>query len=764
MSAPIAPFGQASEHYHQKGWPPFPLPEGKKKSPPDGCTGEAGIDAGLDQIRRWIAQNGRKNIGVRMPPTVIGIDVDNYDGKTGGADLAVLEAKLGEVPPTFISTSREDGVSGIRFFTVPPGLRWQGNLSNSIEIIQRKHRYAVVEPSVHPSGRRYRWLDAEWQPTHVPTVAELPELPITWVEYLTGGENDTGPALKKPVVTPLDTHAVLTPGAPCQAMVKALGKYQERKKVMARHDAMIETQQALVRLGEQGHDGAGEAIEHLRAQFSADVASERPGESSGEFQRGLSGAVAVALGRRTPEADRRCCGPAVPSVTVLEPDDEPSQPTPPAGLILPVEFYERPMLRKIREYAHSRSAPADPVLYANLARISGMVPHQCRLETGIGSTLGASLDLFVADVGPPGSGKSKSASVAKDIYLSSILDFADGLPLGTGEGIVEAFMGYEERDTGEVYKTKTGDHDKGDPKKKLVRCQVRHNAFIEVDEGEAFNELASRNGSTLGPTIRTAWYGGTVGNQNADPNRNRKLPEGSYSLGMFIGFQPDTVLPLLRDEAAGTPQRFVYCWTIDPTRPLDARSNLLPRHFVVRAEKMLLAPSIAAEVKQHDYDQGNGTITVPRLDAHRNLTKLKLAALLALLEGRSVVDEEDWRLAGIMWDTSCKVRDYALAQGQAAEARERHARNLHYADREGMAEGARQQVRDASTKVARVARLIAKYVHDPVKPSRTIGEVNRRLHSKEHRPVFSEALDYAAAEGWIEVDGDQVNPGPSQPA
>ena len=102
------------------GWS-FPLPEGKKSPPPDGCTGEDGVDADADQLRLWVAQNGRRNIGLRMPTTVIGIDVDNYDDKTGGADLGMLEAKLGELPPTFIATSREDGVSGIRFFTVPEG-------------------------------------------------------------------------------------------------------------------------------------------------------------------------------------------------------------------------------------------------------------------------------------------------------------------------------------------------------------------------------------------------------------------------------------------------------------------------------------------------------------------------------------------------------------------------------------------------------------------------------------------------------------------
>jgi hypothetical protein len=107
------------------------------------------------------------------------------------------------------------------------------------------------------------------------------------------------------------------------------------------------------------------------------------------------------------------------------------------------------------------------------------------------------------------------------------------------------------------------------------------------------------------------------------------------------------------------------------------------------------------------------------------------------------------------------VRDYALAAGQVAETRDRHTRNEHYADREGMAEVARQRVRDASTKVVQTARLVGKYVHDPVNPARTIGDLNRRLksHNRSHLP---EALDYATAEDWIEIDDNQVTAGLSQ--
>jgi hypothetical protein len=445
-------------------------------------------------------------------------------------------------------------------------------------------------------------------------------------------------------------------------------------------------------------------------------------------------------------------------------DDETVEPTEPTSLLLPPEeFYNsRPTLRVMRDYAHSRGAPADPVLYGVLARISAMVPPECRVETGIGSSLGASLNLFAAPIGPPGTGKSSSADVARDLYPRAVsLDFMDSLPLGTGEGIAEAYMGWEEVETGETYRTGKS---KGEPRTKQVRTQVRHNAFFVADEGEVFAKYIERQGAIVGPAIRSAWYGQTLGQQNAEEQRRRFVPAGSYAMGMLIGFQPETVLPLLRDAAAGTPQRFVYCFTVDPTAPATPTLvEILPKLVQAPSAKMPLAPAIAGEIWRNHHDRRTGAVEVLNLDAHADLTKVKLAALLALLEGRQAVSEEDWRLAGIMWGTSCRVRDHYLARAKIAEARERQAKNRHYANREEMAEVARLRVREESAKVVRVARLIAKYVHDPVKPERTIPAAIRRLDSPL-RDLGEQAVAYAGSEGWVEVDGNDLSPGLSRPA
>jgi hypothetical protein len=166
--------------YHEGGWHPLPLPARKKAKPPDGHTGYGGSDLTAAEIAE-AAWTG--NIALRMPPDVIGLDVDVYKG--GDETLAGLLARCGPLPPTWISHSGRNDGSGIRFYRVPTGLAWIPGLPG-IEIIQRVHRYAVVYPSIHPEGRVYgiadqaeARLDAE-----LPPVEDLPELPWPWIAEL----------------------------------------------------------------------------------------------------------------------------------------------------------------------------------------------------------------------------------------------------------------------------------------------------------------------------------------------------------------------------------------------------------------------------------------------------------------------------------------------------------------------------------------------------------------------------------------------------
>lgn len=184
-------YGKYAHDYRRKGYSPLPLPPGLKTPPPSGWTGAGAYMASGSDIQYWIDEHPENaNIALRLPDNVIGIDIDNYHGKQGIQTMKDAIAAVGvELPSTGYSTSRSGG-SGIRLFRVPSGTKLAGTFAAAgfgpdIEIIQNHHRYTVAPGSVHPEGGTYRWFDkATKKEGELPAVADLPELPVEWIEAL----------------------------------------------------------------------------------------------------------------------------------------------------------------------------------------------------------------------------------------------------------------------------------------------------------------------------------------------------------------------------------------------------------------------------------------------------------------------------------------------------------------------------------------------------------------------------------------------------
>ena len=172
------------------GWPVVPLAYRRKGHIPSRLTGYHGRDASWRQVRHFIERGFWTGMGAdrkhhdcgglayRMPPGVIGIDVDAY--KTVGAQtLRELEKQHGPLPATWMSTSRNDKRSGIYFYRVPPGIAYAANPGDGIEVIQRHHRYAIVYPSIHEkTGWAYHWKDPDgYVVAGPPAVSNLTWLP-----------------------------------------------------------------------------------------------------------------------------------------------------------------------------------------------------------------------------------------------------------------------------------------------------------------------------------------------------------------------------------------------------------------------------------------------------------------------------------------------------------------------------------------------------------------------------------------------------------
>lgn len=303
------PFRDSVYQYLGAGWPSvLPLPLGKKMSPPRGYTGAGAVTPTRRDYHRWAAVGVKRNVCLRLPEDVIGIDVDAYGDKPGAATLASLEAKLGPLPPTWIATSR-DNVSGIRLFRVPAGLKWPGGAGPGIDIVKGTHRYVVVAPSVHPEGREYRWVGPTGAESDEPRLSDLPCLNDDWVQHLTGGEVAEAQAerdLSVDVQSWLDERGG---GEPCTLVAGVLAKAlaELTNPPGAHHDVALARTMALVGLAAQGHPGVARALEQVRARFFETTKRDSPATLRREWSDLVAGAVQkVAADGKSVSAEDPC--------------------------------------------------------------------------------------------------------------------------------------------------------------------------------------------------------------------------------------------------------------------------------------------------------------------------------------------------------------------------------------------------------------------------------------------------------------------------
>jgi hypothetical protein len=445
---------------------------------------------------------------------------------------------------------------------------------------------------------------------------------------------------------------------------------------------------------------------------------------------------------------------------------------------LPEEFWEaRERFRAIRLSAWRNGCSGDVAMLTVMCRTSAMVSPKLTFDLGRGP---GSLNLFGAAIGQSGGGKSQAVEVGQEIVIApaylvdpdGVIDpdkFKDGIPLGSGEGLAEAYMGTMERETGELHTRNSGSANKGDPKTEKIRAQVRHNAFYYLDEGETLTQMMKgRQGTTIGQAIRTAWVGGPLGQQNARDETTRLIPRRSYACGMVIGYQPKTVQDLLADGGPGTPQRFLWGSAVDPAlpseRPDAQRPFFLPLHNGEGkpVEGVITGPKwIADQLWGRRLNVVRGKEVVEELDSHVDLMRCKLAALLAVIDGRMEVEDEDWQLSEVLWNTSCATRDRMVEFGRRQAKRQVEQQTKAHVDRETRVHQARRQV-DAT--VERIARWIGNRVHDKVAAGKspTRGETKHGL-SSDDRPMFDAGLDHACALGWVEIHGKALQPGTARP-
>jgi Bifunctional DNA primase/polymerase, N-terminal/AAA domain len=330
------PYKEAATTYIDAGWRGvLPLPANAKWPPPKEYTGRGNPDPNPDTFISWLKDcNG--NICLRLPDGIIGVDVDAYGDKKGAYTLQMLELELGYLPQTWRTTSRDDGTSGIRLFKIPSGLKWPSVMGDGIEIIRREHRYAVVWPSVHPSGLTYRWINPSGITAinNVPTPHELPDLPNEWVKHFTKLNKDD--TLVRADIAPEEHQriktAVLTTGAPCSQVDEVIADFNEIMEHSAtgsRHDACLAITLRLVALGAKGHLGVADAIQWCEQIFTQVISIDRgtPETAKNEWRSMIDGAIARQPEIKSEPCMKKNCTKELSGYKLELPQTEPNNPT-----------------------------------------------------------------------------------------------------------------------------------------------------------------------------------------------------------------------------------------------------------------------------------------------------------------------------------------------------------------------------------------------------------------------------------------------------
>lgn len=287
-------YADVYDSYMAAGWTPLPLPRKEKKHPPGGYTGRRRGHPSYQKYIEWAHDFPLGNVALALPDGVVGIDIDIHDDKHGGETFHKLSMKLGPVPGTWYSTSRqvsEHGIpAGIHMYRVPSGVEFKGSLPGAVDLIQHVYRYAVVYPSIHPEGRMYRWYGPDGKPSGIPRVAELPKLPEKWVETLKRADREcTGKGFDGTIDEWFD-------GFPDNKLAWYVAadykRAVERLRTCpdgSRHDAMGKTVDWLVKSAVEHRFNPADVLWYLRMEFIRVMNGERDAEY--EFDSRLEWAI-----------------------------------------------------------------------------------------------------------------------------------------------------------------------------------------------------------------------------------------------------------------------------------------------------------------------------------------------------------------------------------------------------------------------------------------------------------------------------------------
>lgn len=359
----------------------------------------------------------------------------------------------------------------------------------------------------------------------------------------------------------------------------------------------------------------------------------------------------------------------------------------------------RPILAHIHNAGYAGIAAPWAVFGALLVETLAGVPNSVVLP-GVGDRLigTASLNTYVAVVGKSGAGKNLGEMAARGSFEFEGGQSYGRRELGTGQGITGQYVRPRKRGK--------GDED--------LPGRITDSMLFTLDEIDSLNAHGRNQGATVLSTLASAWSGKPLGAAYADMTKDRPLEADSYRMTLLANVQPERSGVLVHAEGSGLPQRFLWLPAIDPkimnmsetqspgilhvtfpaairkaTAPVDSPYQEFPDlpDVEVKAPQIVMdvCPRAREEVREARIRAASGQGGDP-LDSHALLVRLKVAACLAIWEGRLTIDDEDWRLSKVVMRVSKETRAECLRGVQAAATKSHAKRTMAVREAESMAD------------------------------------------------------------------------------
>ena len=429
--------------------------------------------------------------------------------------------------------------------------------------------------------------------------------------------------------------------------------------------------------------------------------------------------------------------------------------------VLPERFWDRPRHAEIRDAALAHGVSPEALVLATLPLVAAHIPHDATFP---GKRLGVP-NIIGAAVGRPGSGKGSTLDRALEL-LPPPPGWRQFTP-GTAQGLVRQF--YDP-----TLKQQLTANPNLPP---LQRCH--HPVILRVDEIAKFTQATrGDHGQNLIAEFKSAVFGESLGQSTAAADKSLQCAPRSYRLGGLLGVAPGVAGSLFDDIDGGLPQRILFAPTLRadqtpddddldrfddlsvaddadddiscylPLSPLGWRPPPLSATPPAFVDSRRVAGRVAA-LERHRWDL---------LDAHVPYLTHAVAAVLAYLDERWVIQPADLTLAGDVVEVSRATRAALLDEldrvAATGEKRKRDARKreaVETAEAVAASTEARERLAHARRIVASVREWIAENGAPP--------SVRDLSKSVRDRGAWLLACDEAIARGWLVEDVQPTSAG-----